>query len=69
MNFARRIKVPGFYIWGFNDETTPPTSTFAAYNVITAPKTLAVQPEQAHTYPPEQWEAINRWVLSTLNLK
>lgn len=69
VNFARRIKVPGFYIWGFNDETCPPTSTFAAYNVITAPKTLAVQPEQAHTYPPEQGEAINRWVLSTLNLK
>ncbi|MFZ5495665.1 MAG: acetylxylan esterase [Verrucomicrobiota bacterium] len=68
VNFARRLKVPGFYIWGYNDETCPPTSTFAAYNVITAPKTLAVEPEQAHTYPPEQWEAINRWVLSTLNL-
>jgi cephalosporin-C deacetylase len=69
VNFARRIKVPGFYIWGFNDEVCPPTSTFAAYNVITAPKTLALQPEQAHTYPVEQWEAINRWVVSTLNLK
>jgi cephalosporin-C deacetylase len=69
VNFARRLKVPGFYIWGFNDETCPPTSTFAAYNVITAPKTLAVQPEQAHTYPAEQGEAINRWVLTTLNLK
>ena len=69
VNFARRIKVPGFYIWGFNDEVCPPTSTFAAYNVITAPKTLAVQPEQAHTYPVEQGEAVNRWVLSTLNLK
>ncbi len=69
VNFARRIKVPGFYIWGFNDETCPPTSTFAAYNVITAPKRLAVEPEQAHTYPPEQGEAVNRWVLKTLNLK
>ncbi|HEX2860728.1 MAG TPA: acetylxylan esterase [Lacunisphaera sp.] len=69
VNFARRIKVPGFYIWGFNDETCPPTSTFAAYNVITAPKTLAVEPEQAHTYPVEQGEAVNRWVVSVLNLK
>jgi cephalosporin-C deacetylase-like acetyl esterase len=69
VNFARRIKVPGFYIWGYNDETCPPTSTYAAYNVISAPKTLAIQPEQAHTYPPEQGEAINRWVLTTLNLK
>jgi cephalosporin-C deacetylase len=68
VNFARRVKAPGFYIWGFNDETCPPTSTFAAYNVITAPKTLALQPEQAHTYPAEQWEAINRWVVRILNL-
>ncbi len=69
VNFARRLKVPGFYIWGYNDETCPPTSTFAAYNVITAPKTLAVEPEQSHTYPAEQGEAINLWVVSTLNLK
>ena len=69
VNFARRLKVPGFYIWGYNDETCPPTSTFAAYNVITAPKTLAVEPEQSHTYPAEQGEAINSWVVSTLNLK
>lgn len=69
VNFARRLKVPGFYIWGFNDEVCPPTSTFAAYNIITAPKTLAVQPEQAHTYPAEQWDAVSRWVLSNLNLK
>ena len=68
VNFAKRLKVPGFYIWGYNDETCPPTSTFAAYNVITAPKTLAVEPEQFHTYPPEQGEAINNWVVTTLNL-
>ncbi len=69
VNFARRIKVPGFYIWGYNDETCPPTSTYAAYNVITAPKQLAIEPEQAHSYPPEQAEAINRWVLHQLGLK
>jgi cephalosporin-C deacetylase-like acetyl esterase len=69
VNFAKRLKVPGYYIWGFNDETCPPTSTFAAYNVITAPKTLAVEPEQFHTYPPEQSDAIYTWVGKTLNLK
>lgn len=69
VNFARRIKVPGFYIWGYNDDVCPPTSTYAAYNVITAPKTLAIEPEQSHSYPSEQWEAINRWVLQQLGLK
>jgi cephalosporin-C deacetylase-like acetyl esterase len=61
VNFARRLKVPGFYIWGYNDPTCPPTSTYAAYNVITAPKVLAVEFEQGHAYPPEQGVAINDW--------
>ncbi len=69
VNFAKRLKVPGLYIWGYNDEVCPPTSTFAAYNVITSPKTLAVDPEQFHSYPPEQTEAINAWVAATLKLK
>ena len=40
VNFARLVKVPGYYSWGFNDQTCPPTSMYAAYNVITAPKSL-----------------------------
>jgi len=69
VNFARRIKVPGFYTWGYNDDVCPPTSTYAAFNVITAPKTLAIQPEQGHNYPQEQWEVINNWVTKQLGLK
>ena len=69
VNFARRLKVPGFYIWGYNDETCPPTSTFAAYNVITAPKQLAVEFEQGHSYPPEQDAAIRDWAGKFLSLK
>jgi cephalosporin-C deacetylase-like acetyl esterase len=40
VNFARRLRVPGLYSWGYNDATCPPTSMYSAYNVITAPKTL-----------------------------
>ena len=69
VNFARRLKVPGFYIWGYNDEVCPPTSTFAAYNVVSAPKELAVEFEQGHSYPPEQNEAIGVWVRRQLGLK
>lgn len=69
VNFARRLKVPGFYIWGYNDDVCPPTSTHAAFNAITAPKVLAVEFEQAHSYPPEQHEAITRWVATQLRLK
>ncbi len=69
VNFARRLKVPGFYIWGYNDETCPPTSTHAAYNVITAPKELALEFEQGHSYPMEQGETINAWASKMLGLK
>ncbi len=66
VNFARRLKVPGYYNWGYNDEACPPTSTFAAYNVITAPKHLDVMLELGHSYPIEQYEATTNWLLKAL---
>ena len=52
VNFARSLTAPGMYCRGFNDTVCPPTSTYAAYNVITAPKSLYVVPETGHwTYP------------------
>ncbi len=48
VNFAKHIRVPGFYSWGYNDNTVPPTSVFAAVNSIKAPKTLAITPISAH---------------------
>ncbi len=54
VNFARELKVPGFYSWGYNDDTCPPTSMYAAYNVITAPKTLFIVEETGHWTYPEQ---------------
>ena len=66
VNFARRLKVPGIYTWGFNDETVPPTSSFAAYNIITAPKTLLLGLEMGHASSPEQTEQINDWIVNFL---
>ena len=56
VNFARHLTVPGFYSWGFNDVVCPPTSMYAAYNVITAPRTLFLAEETGHWTYPEQWE-------------
>lgn len=69
VNFARRLKVPGYYNWGYNDEACPPTSTFAAYNVITAPKHLDVMLELGHSYPVEQQDATTAWLLKALGRK
>ena len=48
VNFARQITVPGFYSWGYNDNTCPPTSVYAAVNAIKAPKTIALTPISGH---------------------
>lgn len=63
VNFARRIKVPIRFSASYNDTTCPPTSTFAAYNVITAPKELALDLERGHSSSPESSEATTQWVL------
>ncbi len=63
VNFARRLKVPGHYGWGFNDETCPPTSTFSAYNVISAPKTLDIFKEMGHPRVPELTTREVDWVM------
>ncbi|MEQ1761507.1 MAG: acetylxylan esterase [Pyrinomonadaceae bacterium] len=62
VNFARRLKIPGIYSWGFNDETCPPTSTYAAYNSITAPKTLLLGLEMGHANSAEQNDRLNTWI-------
>ena len=62
VSFARILKVPGLYSWGFNDETCPPTSMYASYNVITAPKELMLALETGHWTYPEQRDRFNAWL-------
>lgn len=66
VNFAKRLKVPGNYSWGFNDETCPPTSMYAAYNVITAPKSLFLALDTGHWTYPEQRDKMTDWLLRRL---
>ncbi len=69
VNFARNLKVPGIYSWGYNDNVCPPTSMYAAYNTISAPKSLFLALETAHWNYPEQNEKLNNWLLDKLNVK
>jgi len=68
VNFARKIKVPGFYYLGFNDMVCPPTSTYSAYNVITAPKTLEIMEEAGHFFYPELWAKVKPWLYGNLHM-
>jgi len=66
VNFARQLKVPGIYSWGYNDETCPPTSMYAAYNVITATKSLYLALETGHWTYPEQDQKVTAWLVEKL---
>lgn len=66
VNFARFVKVPGWYSWGYNDNVCPPTSMHAAYNVINAPKELHIFQETQHWTFPEQWEQKDQWLAEKL---
>lgn len=66
VNFARFVKVPGWYSWGYNDNVCPPTSMHSAYNVINAPKELHLFQETAHWTFPEQQELKNNWLFEQL---
>lgn len=68
-NFARFIKVPGWYSWGYNDEVCPPTSMYATYNVIEAPKELHPYLETGHYWYQEQWEAWQAWIRKQLGVE
>lgn len=66
VNFARQLKQPGWYTWGFNAESCPPTSMHVAFNAIAASKEIALYPETGHWFYPEQRALMNAWLLEKL---
>ncbi len=66
VNFARFVKVKGWYSWGYNDFVCPPASMYAAYNVINGPKELHLFQESQHWTFPEQRDMIAEWVIDQL---
>ena len=55
INFCRIIKCPVRMTWGYNDSTCPPTTSYAAWNTITAPKEMVLTPVNEH-WTSEQME-------------
>lgn len=56
VNFARRITVPAWFSFGYNDEVVPPTSAYGLYNTIKAPKTLSIYQMTGHYWYQEQYD-------------
>ncbi len=65
-NFARLLKNPICYLYGYNDLTCAPTTTCSVYNVITAPKELIIGENIGHWTYPEQMSAMWDWLTTTL---
>ncbi len=62
VNFARRLRVPTLFAWGFNDEVCPPTSLYAAANVVRAPTELILARAAGHHPTPEQDAFVRTWL-------
>ena len=68
-NFAKLINIPGIYGWGFNDEVCPPTSIYAAYNNIHAPKETVITKESGHWLTAEEASKSTDWLMQKLQAK
>jgi cephalosporin-C deacetylase len=64
VNFAKRLKVPAYFAWGYNDEVCPPTSFYAMLSVVTAPKEVRVWKEAGHNLPGDGWGAYSAWAIA-----
>lgn len=69
VNFARRLTCPSWFSFGYNDDVVPPTSAYATYNVVTAPKTLSIYQQTAHFWYQEQWDEWENWLLKQMKLR
>lgn len=66
-NFARLLKSPVFYAYGYNDLACAPTTTCAVFNSITAPKQVSIGENTGHWLYPEQTAQMWNWIISELN--
>ena len=66
VNFARILKVPTFMSWGYSDDTCSPTSVWAAWNEIQAPKVKDITPSSGHWRFPSSWEKCWAWMKKQL---
>ena len=48
VNFAKYVKCPTYLTWGFNDDTCPPTTSYAVWNSLKCEKESLVTPINEH---------------------
>lgn len=48
VNFARHISCPVYMTWGYNDQTCPPTTSYAVWNTLRCKKESLITPINEH---------------------
>ncbi len=69
VNFARRITVPGYFSFGFNDDVVPPTTAYGTYNIVNAEKLISPYQLTGHYWYQEQWDEWNAFLLNKLGIE
>ena len=62
VNFARLIKADTFMTWGFNDNTCPPTTSYAVYNTLECNKEVLITPINEHWTSEETERGHLEWI-------
>ncbi|MCD8210635.1 MAG: acetylxylan esterase [Prevotella sp.] len=66
VNFARYVKANTFMTWGFNDDTCPPTTSYAVWNTLKCPKEALITPINEHWTSEETEQSLCEWMLENL---
>lgn len=66
INFCRKVTCPVRLTWGYNDITCPPTTSFAAWNVLTSPKEAFITPINEHWTSNSMERQHMEWIKSKL---
>ena len=69
VNFARRLAIPSWFSFGYNDEVVPPNSAYATYNVAKGLRSLSLYPAMGHFWFQEQWDEWQEWLATQLKVK
>ena len=66
VNFARPVTADVYMTWGYNDNTCPPTTSYAVWNTFTCPKEALITPINEHWTSDDTEYRQMEWVLKKL---
>lgn len=66
VNFARHVKADTYMTWGYNDDTCPPTTSYAVWNTLTCPKEALITPINEHWTSDDTEKGQMEWMLKRL---